>query len=69
MSQLIPNIKIALENIVLCRGAHDARESYEYAERMEKMLRNMLRNELMEIVNDVDIKEKLCDFITKLERV
>lgn len=31
-------IKMALENIVLCRGAHGAAESYEYAAKMEKVI-------------------------------
>jgi hypothetical protein len=31
-------IKMALENIVLCRGAHSAAESYDYAAKMEKMI-------------------------------
>jgi hypothetical protein len=31
-------IKAALENTVLCRGAHSAKESYEYAEKMQAMI-------------------------------
>ena len=42
-------IKAALENTVLCRGTHSAKESYEYAERMEAMIKTELVRRLEEI--------------------
>ena len=35
-------IKMALENIVLCRGANTASESYDYAKRMERVIKDNL---------------------------
>ena len=68
MSQVIRHIKLALENTVLCRGGNGPKESYEYAEKMEKMIKTMLKKELLEIVNDHEMmEEKLCEFIGKLE--
>lgn len=68
MSQFINHIKLATENIVLCGGTGiTKKEQYEYAERMEKMLKNMLKSELLEVLNNPEImEEKLCEFIDKL---
>lgn len=69
MSNFINHIKLATENIVLCSGTCSKKEHYEYAEKMEKMLKRLLKKELMEIVNDNEMmEEKLCNFIEKLEK-
>lgn len=68
MSQFVAHIKIALENTVLCRGANPAKESYDYAKKMEKMLKSQLKQELLEIVKDrTMMEERLCELIGKLE--
>ena len=46
MSNFINHIKLALENTVMCRGSNPAKESYEYAEKMETMLKTQLKEEL-----------------------
>lgn len=68
MSQAITHIKLALENTVMVRGANGPKESFEYAYKMESMLKRMLKEELLEIVNDPEnMEKKLCEFIDKLE--
>ncbi len=67
MSNFIDHIKLATENIVLCSGICSKKEHYEYAEKMEKMLKHQLKEELTEIVNDHEMmEERLCEFIQKL---
>ena len=68
MSEFIQHIKLATENIVLCRGANLAKDSYEYAEKMEKMLKRMLTEELNAMIDsEENTNELLEDFINKLE--
>ena len=64
MSRLSQTIKITLENTVLCRGAHGARESYEYAERMERVIKAHMVEELEAAGND---PEKLSKIIKGLK--
>ena len=68
MSNFIKHIKLATENIVLGSNAFPSKkEHYEYAEKMEKMLKSQLKEELLEISEDSEqIKEKLLIFISKL---
>jgi hypothetical protein len=68
MSKFINHIKLATENIVLCGGdGISKKDHYEYAEKMEKMLKRMLQSELLEILDDREMmEEKLCEFIDKL---
>jgi hypothetical protein len=64
MPRLSQTIKIALENSVLCRGTHGARESYEYAERMEGVIKTHMVVELEAAGND---PEKLTKIIKDLK--
>ena len=62
-------IKMALQNVVLCRGAHGARESYEYAERMERLIKDILVEKLKAFtVNPETTVEDHNNFITDLEK-
>ena len=62
-------IKMALENTVLCRGANTAKESYDYAERMERVIKDNLVAKLKAItVNPETALEDLNNFITELEK-
>jgi hypothetical protein len=59
-------IKLALENTVLCRGAHGAKESYEYAEKMESVIKNSIKETLRHALENTDdletrIKEIIDD--------
>jgi hypothetical protein len=60
-------IKAALENVVLCRGAHSAAESYAYAEKMEKMLVDSLVERLTKALCCDDIKHDIEKMIKELE--
>ena len=61
-------IKMALENTVLCRGAHGARESYEYAERMEKVIKENLITRLEStLVNPETTVEDIKKLIEELK--
>jgi Mn-dependent DtxR family transcriptional regulator len=62
-------IKMALENTVLCRGTLGPRESYEYAERMERVIKDNLVAKLKAFtVNPETTVEDLNNFITDLEK-
>ena len=62
-------IKMALENTVLCRGTNSAKESYEYAERMEEVIKSNLVERLKAIaLNPGTTLEELDNFITELEK-
>ena len=69
MSNFINHIKLATENIVLCgHPATSKKEQYAYAEKMEKMLKRQLKEELLEIISDHEMmEEKLGLFINKLK--
>lgn len=61
-------IKIALENCVLCRGAHSAKESYEYAEKMEVAIRTAIRETLTTALKDKEnLEENILQIIKNLE--
>jgi hypothetical protein len=62
-------IKMALENTVLCRGTNSAKESYEYAQRMEEVIKSNLVERLKSIaLNPGTALEELDNFITQLEK-
>jgi Mn-dependent DtxR family transcriptional regulator len=62
-------IKMALENVVLCRGTNTASESYDYAKRMERVIKDNLVERLKEIaLNPGTALEELDNFITQLEK-
>lgn len=69
MSNFINHIKLATENIVLISDTGiSKKEHYEYAEKMEKMLKRQLKEELLEIIGDHEMmEEKLGLFINKLK--
>ena len=61
-------IKTALENTVLCRGANPAKESYEYALKMEVAIKQSIIDRLTQIiVEDEDTKESLKKLIIELK--
>jgi hypothetical protein len=59
-------IKMALENVVLCRGAHSAKESYEYATRMEKVIKHAIEQRLLESLGKDDIRRDIQRVIDQL---
>lgn len=61
-------IKAALENMVLCRGAHGAKESYEYAEKMEVVIKQAIKEKLLEALEEIeDLEESIYDILDELE--
>jgi hypothetical protein len=68
MSSISATIKIALENAVLCRGAHGAKESYEYAEKMEAVIKQSIKEKLLEALENIeDLEESIYDLLDELE--
>jgi hypothetical protein len=65
---LVPTIKAALENVVLCRGAHSAKESYEYAEKMEATIKAAIKERLHQALErGAELEEAVCEIIEELE--
>lgn len=64
MTKLSRTIKVALENTVMCRGGNGPKESYEYAERMESVIKLAIAESLEEAGND---PEKLLKMIKDLK--
>jgi hypothetical protein len=68
MTSISATIKIALENAVLCRGAHGAKESYEYAEKMEAVIKQSIKEKLLEALENIeDLEESIYDLLDELE--
>lgn len=62
-------IKMALENTVLCRGTLSPKESYEYATRMERVIKDNLIIKLKAIIiNPETVVTDIEEFITNLEK-
>jgi hypothetical protein len=69
MANISGTIKMALENAVLCRGAHGAKESYEYAEKMEVVIKESIKEKLSTALNaGGDLEKSIQDIINELER-
>ena len=67
MSSVSATIKAALENTVLCRGAHGPKESYEYAEKMEVVIKQSIQERLMEaLASPETLEESICQMIEEL---
>lgn len=67
MSNISGVIKIALENTVLCRGGNGPKESYEYAEKMEVVIKQSIQERLMEALEDPEtLEESICQIIEEL---
>ncbi len=64
MAKLSRTIKMALENTVMCRGGNGPKESYEYAERMEGVIKSAILESLEEAGND---PEKIASIIKDLK--
>lgn len=61
-------IKAALENTVLCRGAHGDKKSYKYAEKMEVVIKQAIKEKLLEALEEIeDLEESIYDIINELE--
>ena len=68
MSSISSTIKMALENTVLCRGSHGAKESYEYAERMEVVIKQSIQEKLSEALkNPSMLEENIRGIINELD--
>lgn len=64
---LATTIKTALENVVLCRGANGPKESYEYAERMEIVIKEAIKQRLLEALEETaNLEERVCTIIDEL---
>jgi Mn-dependent DtxR family transcriptional regulator len=60
-------IKAALENTVLCRGGNGPKESYEYAEKMEVVIKQSIQERLMEALESPEtLEESICQMIEEL---
>jgi hypothetical protein len=69
MSNISGTIKIALENTVLCRGAHGPKESYEYAEKMEIVIKQSIQERLTKALEAPEtLEESICDIINELKK-
>ena len=73
MSNFVKHLKLATENIVFCSDTCSKADHYKYAERMEKMLKSQLKEEMQEIVDRYSTKggrmtiDALKEFIDKLK--
>lgn len=68
MANISATIKIALENTVLCRGAHGPKESYKYAEKMEVVIKQSIKEALLEALENIeDLEESIYDILDELE--
>lgn len=64
---LATTIKTALENTVLCRGANGPKESYEYAERMESVIKEAIKQRLLKALEETaNLEERVCAIIDEL---
>ena len=61
------SIRIALENAVLCRGTHGAKESYEYAKKMEAYVKSTLKRKLEKILDSFSPEDEIKKLIKTLE--
>jgi hypothetical protein len=68
MATITATIKAALENTVLCRGGNGPKESYEYAEKMEVVIKQAIKEKLLEALENVeDLEESIYDILDELE--
>ena len=68
MAKISATIKIALENTVLCRGGNGPKESYEYAEKMEVVIKQAIKEKLLEALENIeDLEESIYDIIDELK--
>ena len=68
MSIISATVKIALENAVLCRGTHGAKESYEYAGKMEVAIKQAIQEKLSEALKDPStLEENIRGIINELD--
>ena len=70
MANITGTIKVALENAVLCRGAHGAKESYEYAEKMEVVIKEAIKEKLSNALasGESDLEKAIQDIIKELDQ-
>lgn len=67
MAKISATIKIALENTVLCRGGNGPKESYEYAEKMEVVIKQSIQERLLEALEEPEtLEESICQIIEEL---
>ena len=67
MNDISRIIKLALENTVLCRGANSAKESYQYAEKMEVTIKRSIIQKLNQIQNSNNPVSELKELVKELE--
>ena len=59
-------IKVALENTVLCRGSHGPKESYEYAVKMENMIKEGIIEKLLTVLASQDTENGIRKLISEI---
>jgi hypothetical protein len=68
MAKISATIKAALENAVLCRGGNGPKESYEYAGKMEVVIKEAIKEKLLKALEDTEtLEESICNIIDELE--
>ena len=70
MAKISATIKIALENTVLCRGGNGPKESYEYAEKMEVVIKEAIKKKLSNALasGESDLEKAIQDIIKELDQ-
>jgi hypothetical protein len=66
MSSINSVIKMALENTVLCRGSHGPKESYEYAVKMENMIKKGITEKLLTVLESQDTENGIKKLISEI---
>ena len=61
------SIKMALQNVVVCRGINGSKESHEYAERMGEAIKKSITDSLKKILEEPDsLKENIQKLISDI---
>jgi len=66
MSSINSVIKMALENTVLCRGSHGPKESYEYAVKMENIIKKGITEKLLTVLESQDTENGIKKLISEI---
>jgi hypothetical protein len=66
MSSINSVIKMALESTVLCRGYHGPKESYEYAVKMENMIKKGITEKLLTVLESQDTENGIRKLISEI---
>ncbi|NDE11109.1 MAG: hypothetical protein EBZ95_11185 [Chitinophagia bacterium] len=66
MNSINSVIKMALENTVLCRGSHGPKESYEYAVKMENVIKKGITEKLLTVLESQDTENGIKKLISEI---